>query len=100
MSLEHAPSRRGDAGATSESIAGDLLIGAEAIAVFIYGDQSQTRNVYRNVLGLPLFKHGAKLAATKSGLIEEIRSREKAAREELAAASTKTPNPRKKAASK
>ena len=75
MSLEHSPAR-----------GGDLLIGAEAIAEFLYGDPTQTRDVYRNVLKLPLFKHGAKIAATKSGLIEEIRSREKAAREVLVAA--------------
>jgi hypothetical protein len=74
MSLEHSPAR-----------GGDLLIGAEAIAEFLYGDPSQTRDVYRNVLGLPLFKHGAKIAATRSGLIEEIRNREKAARELIAA---------------
>jgi hypothetical protein len=79
-----SPARRGVTGAVSETI--DLLIGAEAIAEFLYGDRTQTRDVYRNVLGLPLFKHGAKIAATKSGLIQEIRSREKAAREERAAA--------------
>ena len=87
MSLEHSPARRGSAAVSSDlPIAGDLLIGAEAIATFLYGDPAQTRDVYRNVLGLPFFKHGAKLAATKSGLTEEIRNREKAAREELAAA--------------
>jgi hypothetical protein len=86
MSLEHAPSRRGDKGAPSESpIAADLLIGAEALAAFVYGDPAQTRDIYRNVLGLPLFHHGAKLAGTKSGITETIRAREKAARELIAA---------------
>ena len=66
-------------------MAGDLLIGAEAIAKFLYGDPTQTRDVYRNVLKLPLFRHGAKIAATKSGLIAEIRTQEKAARELVAA---------------
>jgi hypothetical protein len=82
MSLEHAPSRRGG---NELTIADDLLIGAEALAAFVYGDPTQTRDIYRNVLGLPLFHHGAKLAGTKSGITETIRAREKAARELVAA---------------
>ncbi len=67
------------------SLAGDLLIGAEAIAEFLYGDPTNVRDVYRNPLALPFFRHGAKIAATKTGLMGEIRRREAeahAAREE------------------
>jgi hypothetical protein len=70
------------AGATLPPL--DLLIGAEAIAQFLYNDPEQIRDVYRNPLGLPFFKHGAKIAATRSGLIAEIRGREKAARDAVA----------------
>jgi hypothetical protein len=75
MSLEHSPARQkqrssitalqGNAG---ETIATDLLLGAGAIAFFIYGVNSPEtrRHVYRNVFNLPLFKHGNTLAAFKS----------------------------------
>jgi hypothetical protein len=66
-------------------IAKDLLRGAAAIAEFLYGDKKETRDVYRNPMRLPFFKHGGVIAATKSGLTQEIRNRENAAREVLAA---------------
>lgn len=45
---------------TSPPLSDDLLIGAEAIAMFLYGREDRTAraNVYRNVLGLTFFKHG------------------------------------------
>jgi hypothetical protein len=70
---------------TSLSIADDLMIGAEPIAVFLYNDPKRVRDVYRNPMRLSFFKHGAQIAATKSGLIREIRDRETAARKLLAA---------------
>jgi hypothetical protein len=52
----------------------DLLIGAEAIALFVYGraDAKQVRDIYRNVLRLSLFKHGNSIAASKNVLVQEI----------------------------
>jgi len=72
------------ASAALPPLANDLLIGAEAIAQFLYDDPTHIRDVYRNPLGLPFFKHGAKIAATKSGLLAEIRGRESAARDAVA----------------
>jgi hypothetical protein len=66
----------------SQSLADDLLIGAAAIAKFLYGSPEETRDVYRNTMGLPFFRHGGQIAATKSGLTREIRDREGAARRE------------------
>jgi hypothetical protein len=66
-------------------IAEDLLIGAAAIAEFLYGNPRLTRDVYRNAMGLPFFRHGAQITATKSGLTQEIRNRENAARETILA---------------
>jgi hypothetical protein len=66
-------------------IAEDLLIGASAIAEFLYGNPRLTRDVYRNAMGLPFFRHGAQITATKSGLTQEIRNRENAARETILA---------------
>jgi hypothetical protein len=65
------------------SLADDLLVGASAIATFVYGnsDPPALKDVYRNVLALPIFKHGAQLAARKSVLVAEIAGREHAARE-------------------
>ena len=81
---DSAQSLAGDA-AARPSLADDLLIGAEVIAAFVYGDETRTRDIYRNVLALPLFRHGAKIAATRSGLIAAIRAQEAAAREQLIA---------------
>jgi hypothetical protein len=67
------------------SLADDLIVSAKRIAEFVYGDSNAAavRDVYRNVLGLPLFKHGLQLAARKSTLVAEIASREAAARQAI-----------------
>jgi hypothetical protein len=64
------------------AIAEDLVIGAPAISMFIYGNQDRIRDVYRNVLGLSFFKHGNSIAAFKSTIRDELIEREKAARAE------------------
>jgi len=48
----------------------DLLISARPIAIYAYGNDGPTAvaAVYRNPLGLPIFKHGGLVAAFKSGI--------------------------------
>ena len=70
---------------TAESPARKMLIGAEAIAQFLYGQcrqEKEVRDVYRNVAGLTFFKHGNSLAAFTDTLIAELRQHEQEAREE------------------
>ena len=77
MSLEHSPARQKRAAPAqdetveehvAETLADDLLLGAEAIAFFLYGKTGpkEVRDVYRNVFQISLFKHGNTLAAFKS----------------------------------
>jgi hypothetical protein len=75
------------------SIADDLIVGAEKIAEFLYGDGDRVRDVYRNVGGLTFFRHGAAVAALKSTLREEIREADRLAREKRAHLKA-TPKPR------
>jgi hypothetical protein len=76
-----------DAGAaeTVGSPARKMLIGAEAIARFLYGkdDDKAVRDVYRNIAGLTFFHHGNSLAAFTDTLLSELRQHEREAREEL-----------------
>jgi hypothetical protein len=67
---------------TSPPLSDDLLIGAEAIAMFLYGREDRTAraNVYRNVLGLTFFKHGGFKAARKSTIRTELAEIENKAR--------------------
>jgi hypothetical protein len=64
-------------------LADDLLIGAEKIAEFIYGDTSagRRRDVYRNPFGFSFFKHGNTVAALKSTIRAELAEAQQAARE-------------------
>jgi hypothetical protein len=55
----------------------DLLEGADAIAVFIFGDASKRRKVYHLQDSLPLFRLGNSLCARKSSLISMIEAQEK-----------------------
>jgi hypothetical protein len=76
-----------DAG-TSEIVgspARKMLIGAEAIARFLYGKSGdkEVRDVYRNIAGLTFFHHGNSLAAFPDTLLSELRQHEREAREEL-----------------
>jgi hypothetical protein len=64
-------------------VADNLMVGAPAIARFIYGSEDRVRDVYRNVLGLTFFKHGNLVAAFKSTIREELKERQRLAREEM-----------------
>jgi hypothetical protein len=57
----------------------DLLIGADRIAEFLFGDSRLRRKVYylAETSRLPLFRLGARLCARRSVLIEWIASQEK-----------------------
>jgi len=61
------------------SLADDLLIGAPAIAKFLFGagDKPSVRKVYNNRKRLPLFNFGGELAARKSTLLAYIEKQEK-----------------------
>jgi hypothetical protein len=60
------------------SFADDLLEGADAIAVFVYGDKKYRRKVYHlaTINGLPTFNLGAIVCARKSTLIEWVKAQE------------------------
>ena len=66
-----------------DTLADDLLIGANEIARFIYGrdDRTARANVYRNVMQLTFFHHGGFKAARKSTIRRELDLIENAARE-------------------
>ena len=59
-------------------LADDLLIGAEEIASFIYGDATERRKIYHlvNTGCLPVFRLGSMVCARKSTLIEWIGEQE------------------------
>jgi hypothetical protein len=67
----------------AESPARKMLIGAEAIAKFLYGKKGdkEVRDVYRNIGGLTFFKHGNSIAAFTDTLIADLRRHEQEARE-------------------
>ena len=56
----------------------DMLRGAEAIAHFLYGDESLRRKVYHLVAtsNLPVFKLGSMICARKSVLLKWIEAQE------------------------
>jgi hypothetical protein len=66
----------------TESIAEDLLEGADLIAEFLYGDRSKRRKVYhlasdaKGKNKLPVFRMGSILHARKSTLISWIKAQE------------------------
>jgi len=62
-----------------ESLADDLLIGADVIAEFIYGDRSQRRKIYylRKASRIPIFTFRSQLCARKSTLKAWIEEQEK-----------------------
>jgi hypothetical protein len=65
---------------TKESLGDDLLLGAPAIAKYLFGssDRAKIRKVYNNRKRLPLFNFGGELAARKSTLLAYIEKQEKA----------------------
>ncbi len=60
-------------------IAGDILYGAEEIAVFLFGERKHRRRVYNLVdgNGLPVFRIGVNICARKSVLLEWIMKQER-----------------------
>jgi hypothetical protein len=59
-------------------LADDLLEGADAIAIYVYGDKKHRRKVYHLAAtnGLPTFHLGALVCARKSTLMEWIKAQE------------------------
>lgn len=73
------------AGANGEALpplSQDLLHGAKAIAVFVYGsdDETSTRRIYHAVdkLGLPTFRMGSTICARRSSILKWIERQEAA----------------------
>jgi hypothetical protein len=68
-------------GAEGVTIADDLLHGAEAIAVFVFGSVRHRRKVYYYAsdtkVGMPIFRIGNVICARKSKLIEWIELQER-----------------------
>lgn len=63
----------------TDSLAADLLHGAEAIAEFMFGDPKQRRKIYHMVemQKLPTFRLGGILCARKSTLMKWIEEQER-----------------------
>ena len=63
------------------SLADDLLHGAEAIAIFVFGNVSHRRKVYYYAsdakVRMPVFRIGNVICARKSKLIEWIEAQER-----------------------
>jgi hypothetical protein len=62
----------------------NLLIGAEAIALYVYGKagKKEMRDIYRNVFGFSFFKHGNAIAALKTTINAELAEKQRAAQAE------------------
>ena len=67
-------------GAEAATIGDDLLHGAQAIAVFVFGNVRHRRKVYYDAsdakVGMPIFRTGNVICARKSNLIEWIEVQE------------------------
>jgi len=67
-------------GGDTATIGDDLLHGAEAIAVFVFGNEKHRRKVYYYAgdakMRLPVFRIGNVICARKSTLIEWIEAQE------------------------
>ena len=67
-------------GAETATLGDDLLHGAEAIAVFVFGNEKHRRKVYHYAgdakFRLPVFRIGNVICARKSKLIEWIEAQE------------------------
>ena len=100
MSLEHSPERQQRRKAVGSGLnqglapndpapelapATNLLLGAESIALYIYGKSGlkEVRDIYRNPFGFSFFKHGNAIAALKSTICAELHEAERAAQEAL-----------------
>lgn len=73
-------------GAETATLGDDLLHGAEAIAVFVFGNEKHRRKVYHYAsdakVRLPVFRIGNVICARKSKLIAWIEAQEGAANAE------------------
>ena len=71
----------------SPALSEDLLIGAAAIAAFMFGDEHERRRVYWMAGSgqLPVFRLGSTLCARKSSLLRSVEARERAAVPEITA---------------
>jgi hypothetical protein len=67
-------------GAETATLGDDLLHGAEAIAVFVFGNEKHRRKIYYYAgdakVRLPVFRIGNVICARKSKLIEWIEAQE------------------------
>jgi hypothetical protein len=68
----------------------DLMVGAETIAEFMYGDRRRVRDIYRNPGNLSFFKLGNAVAAFKSTIRAELIEAQRTARQKRQAASANT----------
>jgi hypothetical protein len=77
-SLDLVASSTGSRSEGAAHLSGDILYGAEAIALFIYGKAGFRRTVYNLIQqkALPHFKLGAILCARKSILLKWIEEQE------------------------
>ena len=79
LEIDHAAAPADDA-----PLAADLLFGAEAIALYLFGDIRQRRAVYHLATypgySPPFFKLGGKLCARRSGLKAWIETKERTSR--------------------
>lgn len=67
--------------ATPDTLASDLLRGADAISVYLFGSAAHRRRVYHLVetSRLPVFRLGSMLCARRSVLVEWIGEQERKA---------------------
>lgn len=67
--------------AAQDTIRDDLLTGADAIAMFLFGDPKKRRRVYHLADGeqLPVFRLGNMVCARKSALLLWIEAQERRA---------------------
>jgi hypothetical protein len=75
---QHLPRKRRAASDRDVALSEDLLIGAEAIAQFIFGDRRKRRQVYHLIQkgALPAFRLGATLCARRSTLVAWVAKQE------------------------
>ena len=72
-------------GANQDALPADILVGAQAIAKFLYGDEglkeTNLRRVYHGISkgDIPVFRIGGKLHARKSTILRRITGQEDAA---------------------
>jgi len=67
-----------DAAPAKDAIANEVLSGADALALFIYGDKKFRRKVYYLIErhGLPVFRIGTNICARKAALVAWLESKE------------------------